>query len=122
MGGYVPGTDGFDSLVVGYYEGKKLMHAARVKNGFVPRIRAEIYPMLKARQSTRCPFANLPEDHRTRFGEALTAEKMAECRWVRPDLVCQISFLEWTDANHLRHASFLGMREDKRAKDVVRET
>ncbi len=122
IGGYVPGTHGFDSLVVGYYEGKKLMYAARIKNGFVSKIRSELFPMLKARKIARCPFTNLPEDHRTRFGEALTAEKMAECRWVRPDLVCQISFLEWTDANHLRHASFLGMREDKRAKDVVRET
>ncbi len=121
IGGYVPGSHGFDSLVVGYYAGKKLMYAARVKNGFVPRIRDEVFPMLKARQTTRCPFANLPEDHRARFGEALTAEKMGECRWVRPDLVCQVAFLEWTDANHLRHASFIGMREDKNAKSVVRE-
>lgn len=76
VGGYVPGSQGFESLVVGYYKGKKLMYAARVKNGFVPRIRAEIFPMLKARQPSQCPFANLPEDHRSRFGEALTAEKM----------------------------------------------
>lgn len=122
IGGYVPGTHEFESLVVGFYRGKKLMYAARIKNGFVPRIRAELFPLLKARQTTRCPFANLPEDHRARFGEALTAEKMAECRWVRPDLVCQVAFLEWTDANHLRHASFVAMREDKNAKCVVRES
>ncbi len=52
VGGYVPGTHGFDSLVVGYYEGKKLMHAARVKNGFVPRMRAE----MRGQASKRCGY------------------------------------------------------------------
>jgi bifunctional non-homologous end joining protein LigD len=47
---------------------------------------------------------------------------MKECRWVKPDLVCQVAFLEWTDGGHLRHCKFLAMRGDKRAKDVVRET
>jgi ATP dependent DNA ligase C terminal region len=47
---------------------------------------------------------------------------MKECRWVKPDLICQVAFLEWTDSGHLRHCKFLGMCDDKNAKDVVRET
>jgi bifunctional non-homologous end joining protein LigD len=47
---------------------------------------------------------------------------MKECRWVKPKLVCQIAFVEWTDAAHLRHCSFLGLRDDKPAREVVRET
>jgi bifunctional non-homologous end joining protein LigD len=46
---------------------------------------------------------------------------MAECRWLKPMLVAQIEFLEWTSDNHLRHSRFAGLREDKRAKDVRRE-
>ena len=51
----------------------------------------------------------------------MTAEKMKECTWVRPELVVQIDFLEWTDADHLRHSKFVGLREDKDPKSVVKE-
>ena len=47
---------------------------------------------------------------------------MKECRWVKPRLVCQVEFVEWTDSGHLRHATFQGMRDDKPADEVVRET
>jgi ATP-dependent DNA ligase len=50
-----------------------------------------------------------------RSGEALTAEKMKKCVWV------QLEFLEWTDADHLRHSKFVGLREDKDARSVVKE-
>jgi ATP-dependent DNA ligase len=66
-------------------------------------------------------FVNLPETHKARWGEALTAEKMKKCVWVRPKLVAQIEFLEWTDAGHLRHSRFAGLRDDKDAKSVVKE-
>jgi bifunctional non-homologous end joining protein LigD len=122
IGGFIPGTHGFDSLLVGFYEGKKLLYAAKVKNGFVPRDRAEIAPLLKKIETAKCPFANLPEKKGGRWGESLTAEKMKECRWVRPKLVCQVAFVEWTDAGHLRHCSFKGLREDKKAQAVVKES
>lgn len=122
IGGYVPGTRGFDSLLIGVYEGSRLHYISKVRAGFVPRVRDEIFPDLKKRTVTKCPFVNLPEARKsTRWGDVLTAEKMKECRWVKPELVCQVAYLEWTNANHLRHSSFVGMREDKRAKDVVRE-
>ena len=47
---------------------------------------------------------------------------MDECRWVKPKLVCQVAFVEWTDAGHLRHCTFTGMRDDKEPAEVVRET
>jgi ATP-dependent DNA ligase len=46
---------------------------------------------------------------------------MAECLWLKPVPVAQIEFLEWTGENHLRHSKFVGLREDKKAKDVRRE-
>ena len=122
IGGYKPGTRGFDSLLVGVYEQKRLMFVARVKDGFVPRVREEIFGQLKKLQSTTCPFVNLPEKKGARRGDALTAEKMKECRWLKPRLVCRVAFVEWTDAGNLRHAKFVAMRDDKKAAEVVRET
>jgi ATP-dependent DNA ligase len=51
----------------------------------------------------------------------MTAEKMKECVWVRPELVAQIEFLEWTEADHLRHSKFIGLREDKDPLQVTKE-
>ena len=122
IGGYTPGARGFDALLVGVYEKKDLIFVAKVKNGFVPRIRDELFPALKALQTAQCPFKNLPEKGASRWGESLTAEKMQQCRWVKPKLVCQVAFVEWTDAGHLRHCTFVGMRDDKRPAEVFRET
>ena len=122
IGGYIPGARGFDALLVGVYEKKQLIFVAKVKNGFVPRIRDEIFPALKALQTAQCPFKNLPEKRASRWGESLNAEKMDQCRWVKPTLVCQVAFVEWTDAGHLRHCTFVAMRDDKKAAEVVRET
>ncbi|HEV3410464.1 MAG TPA: non-homologous end-joining DNA ligase, partial [Chthoniobacterales bacterium] len=121
IGGFKPGTHGFDSLLVGVYEGRQLMFVARVKNGFVPRLREEVFAKFKGLQTDKCPFVNLPEKKGVRRGEALTAEKMKEYRWLKPKLVCQVSFVEWTDAGNLRHANFVAMRDDKKASEVVRE-
>jgi ATP-dependent DNA ligase len=54
-------------------------------------------------------------------GAGLTAAKIVDCRWLKPVLVGQFEFLEWTGENHLRHTKFIGLREDKKAKDVRRE-
>ena len=111
IGGYIPGARGFDALLVGVYENKELIFVAKVKNG-LPRIRDGLFPVLKVLQTAQCPFRNLPEKRASRWGESLTAEKMNECRWVKPKLVCQVAFVEWTDAGHLRHCIFVGMRDD----------
>jgi len=122
IGGYVPGPRGFDMLIVGLYEKKRLLYVAKLKDGFVPRTRNDIFRALKKLGTEDCPFANLPEGKASRWGETLTAEKMKDCRWVKPELVCQVAFVEWTDAGKLRHGSFVAMRDDKKPGTVVRET
>jgi DNA ligase D-like protein (predicted ligase) len=121
VGGYTPGPNGIDAIVVGYYRGHDLIYVARTRNGFVPASRRSVFQRLRGLKTEECPFSNLPETRKARWGEAMTAEKMKECVWVRPELVAQIHFLEWTDANHLRHSKFVGLREDKDARKVVKE-
>jgi bifunctional non-homologous end joining protein LigD len=121
IGGYFPGTQGFDSIIVGYYEGKDLKYVARTRNGFVPASRRQVFSKLKHLMTPQCPFVNLPETKKSRFGEELNAEKMKKAVWLKPEVVAQIEFLEWTDADHLRHSKFVGLREDKNAKSVVKE-
>jgi ATP-dependent DNA ligase len=60
-----------------------------------------VFEKLKPLVIPACPFVNLPETHKARWGEALNAEKMKKCVWVRPEVVAQLEFLEWTDADHL---------------------
>ncbi|HWP57872.1 MAG TPA: non-homologous end-joining DNA ligase [Candidatus Acidoferrales bacterium] len=121
VGGYVPGAHYFDSLLVGYYESDRLLFVAKIRNGFVPRTRREVFARFKGLETERCPFANLPEAKGARRAMALTAEAMKRCRWLRPELVAEIEFTEWTADNRLRHARFAGLRDDKKARDVVRE-
>lgn len=68
-----------------------------------------------------CPFVNLPETRRARFGEELNAEKMKKAVWLKPEAVAQIAFLEWTEADRLRHSKFVALREDKNPRSVVKE-
>ena len=118
IGGYTPGNP-FDALIVGYYEGGKLLYAAKVRNGFVPLVRREVANKFKGLGIDNCPFANLPENKRTQW--ALTKEEMKNCVWLKPELIARIEFTEWTLDNHLRHSKFVGLREDKEAREVVRE-
>jgi bifunctional non-homologous end joining protein LigD len=121
IGGYIPGSDGLDSIIVGYYRGKELIYVARVRNGFVPASRRQVFEKLKSLSISKSPFANLPETHKGRWGEGLTAADMEKCVWVHPELVARIEFLEWTESDHLRHSKFAGLREDKSARSVVKE-
>jgi bifunctional non-homologous end joining protein LigD len=122
IGGYTPGPKNFDALIFGYYEGDNLIYVARTRNGFTPATREKLFQRLRALETTQCPFANLPETKSGRWGFGLTAAKMSECRWLKPKLVGQFEFTEWTPDNHLRHARFVGLRVDKNARDVHRET
>jgi ATP-dependent DNA ligase len=106
---------------VGYYEGDRLLYAARTRNGFTPVVRAQLFKKFRALEIKTCPFANLPEPKGGRWGAGLTAKKMADCRWLKPVLVGQFEFVEWTPDNHLRHTKFIALREDKPAREVRRE-
>ena len=121
IGGYTRGTNTFDALVFGYYEGSRLIYVARTRNGFTPVTRAQLFRKFKGLEIDECPFVNLPEARSGRWGQGLTKAKMAECQWLKPVLVAQFEFLEWTADDHLRHSKFVALREDKKAKDVGRE-
>jgi DNA ligase D-like protein (predicted ligase) len=121
IGGFTPGPHGLDAIIVGFYRDDELIYVARTRNGFVPASRRRVFEKLKPLTISTCAFVNLPETRKARWGEALTAEKMKKCVWVRPQVVAQIEFLEWTDADHLRHSKFVGLRDDKDPKKVVKE-
>jgi DNA ligase D-like protein (predicted ligase) len=118
IGGYTPGNP-FDGVIVGYYESDKLLFASKVRNGFVPYSRRELMKRTQPLVTRTCPFANLPEKKRTLW--ALTSEEMKNCVWLRPELVAQVEFTEWTPDGHLRHANFAGLRHDKEPRRIVRE-
>jgi bifunctional non-homologous end joining protein LigD len=121
VGGYFPEPHGFDSIIVGYYRGNDLVYVARTRNGFVPVSRRSLFEKLRLLIAPDCPFVNLPERQPSRFGRELDAATMKKAVWLRPELVAQIDFLEWTDSDRLRHSKFVRLREDKRAQDVVKE-
>ena len=122
VGGYTRGGNGFDALIIGFYRGKELLFAARVRAGFVPATRRQVFAKIKDLRSVRCPFSNLPEQSEGRWGQGLTAEKMKSCIWLKPKVVVRIDFAEWTGADKLRHTKFVAMRDDKDPRKVVRET
>jgi ATP-dependent DNA ligase len=103
--------------VFGYYEHGKLLYAARTRNGFTPKLREELMKRFRKLETDTCPFANLPEKRSGRWGTGLTAAKMQEVQWLKPTLVGQFEFVEWTDGDHPRHSKFIGLRDDKKAKD-----
>jgi len=111
IGGYTKGGRTFDALVIGRWEGDRLVYVARARVGFTPASRARLMARMRPLEIAACPFANLPEARSSRWGEGLTAEKVKECMWVRPELAAKVEFVEWTPEGHLRHARFVGMRD-----------
>lgn len=121
IGGYTIGTKAFDALIFGYYDGGQLLYVARTRNGFTPATRVQLMKRFRGLETTQCPFANLPEARSGRWGQGLTKAKMPDCRWLKPALVAQVEFVEWTPDNHLRHSRFVALREDRNAREVTRE-
>jgi bifunctional non-homologous end joining protein LigD len=124
VGGFKPGDVNFDSVLVGYYDARKLCYAGKVRAGFTPHTRAALFERLKPLRIPQCPFVNLPNSagKTSHWGEGITAEEMTELRWVKPKVVVEVAFTEWTRDGNLRHAAFVGSRDDKPATGVVRET
>jgi bifunctional non-homologous end joining protein LigD len=121
IGGYTVGGRAFDALVFGYYEGADLIYVARTRNGFTPAGRDQLMKNFRGLETPKCPFANLPEARSGRWGQGLTAAKMKDCRWLKPVLVGQFEFREWTPDNHLRHSRFVALRDDKKASEAGRD-
>jgi ATP-dependent DNA ligase len=87
----------------------------------VPETRRQVFRRLRPLVVAECPFSNLPETHKGRRGTGLTAEDMKKCVWVRPEVVARIEYLEWTVSDRLRHSKFIALREDKNARNVIKE-
>jgi bifunctional non-homologous end joining protein LigD len=112
----------FGALLVGFFEGKNLKFAGRVGTGFSEKLLSTLFSELNKIKIEGCPFFNLPAAGRNRWDQGLTASEMRRCHWVKPMMICQIKFTEWTRDDRLRQPVFLGIREDKNANEVVRET
>jgi bifunctional non-homologous end joining protein LigD len=121
VGGYRPEGSSFDSVLVGFYEDRQFLCAGKVRAGFTPHTRRELFRRISGRETPNCPFANLPNSTgKSRWGEGITAEDMLELRWLEPRVVVEVAFTEWTAGGSLRHAAFAGVREDKAPRDVHR--
>jgi bifunctional non-homologous end joining protein LigD len=109
-------------LLVGYFENGKLLFAGKVHQGLNPTNRAMLLKTLQPLRTNRCLFVNLPTTKKGQWGEGVTAEEMGDYVWLRPQIVAEIKFAEWTTASVLRHAEFVTLRDDKSANEVQRET
>ncbi len=101
---------GLGALLVGYFEAGELRFAGKVGTGFTNQSATQLRRQLEAIEESSCPFTPRPAGALARVAH-----------WVKPKLVAEIAFSEWTDDGKIRHPSFQGLRADKRAKDVVRE-
>jgi bifunctional non-homologous end joining protein LigD len=99
---------GFGALLLGYYSGGKLLYAGKVGTGFDHDTLQDLGRQLAALKLPASPFA----------GDGLPRRGV---HWVKPKLVAEVGFTEWTTRNKLRHPHFLGLRDDKRPDEVVRE-
>jgi bifunctional non-homologous end joining protein LigD len=98
----------FGALLVGYYEGDRLSYAGKVGTGYSAKTLRELGAQLRKLETPESPFADARPIPRG-------------THWTRPELVAQIGFAEWTGDGRLRQPRFLGLRDDKRPADVVRE-
>ena len=121
IGGYKPNAGIFQSILVGYYDRKKLIFAGKIRQGFNPSTRRRLLETMRPLLTAKCPFDNLPSSRKSHFGEGITAEEMKELCWLKPKLIAQVSFTEWTAYGLLRHATFHGLRDDKEPTAIVRE-
>lgn len=98
----------FGALLLGVYQGNRLVYVGHTGTGFDQKELERVWKLLKARETKTSPF-----EERIKTNEP--------AHWVRPDLVAEVKFSEWTADNKLRHPVYLGLRDDKRARDVARE-
>jgi DNA ligase D-like protein (predicted ligase) len=99
---------GFGALLIGYYDGDRLVFSGKVGTGFDERLLAALSRRLSSLERETSPFSDREERGK---GE----------HWVKPELVCEVAFTEWTGTGVLRHPRFIGLRDDKEAREVVRE-
>src|SRR5207249_791610 len=87
IGGYKPNGDSFQSILPGFYEGKKLIFCGKVRQGFNPAVRTRVMKEMRSLPTKKCPFSNLPTSRKSHFGEGITADEMTQLRWLKPKLI-----------------------------------
>jgi len=125
IGGYTPpkgSRNYFGAVLVGYYQGKKLIFAGKVGTGFAQKLLSFIFEKFQKLKAPDCPFANLSPGKTSQAGGGLSGVELRRCTWVMPKLVCQVRFAEWTRDGQLRQPAFLGLVEDKLPEEVIKET
>ncbi len=130
IGGFTPPAGArkhFGAVLVGYYDkaakGKKshLRFAGKVGTGFDTKMLTALHRKMKEEEQPDCPFADLPERQGGRWSQNLTPAEMRKCTWINPVLVAQVKFAEWTRDGKLRQPVFLGLREDKEPREIIKE-
>lgn len=110
----------FSSLLLGVYENGKFQYVGKVGTGFSDKLQQEMMQQFQPLITTKIPFASEPDINKpSRFRPN---PPNATVTWLQPSLVCEVSFAEVTSEGVFRHPSFEGMRSDKKAPEVVRET
>ena len=114
----------FGAILVGYHEkagDRGLRFAGKVGTGFNAETLASLYRQFQSKKRGGCPFLDLPRKQGGAWAQGLSPAEMKRCVWIDPVFVAQVKFAEWTRDGKLRQPVFLGLREDKKAQDVVRE-
>src|SRR6266496_1422448 len=125
IGGYTPPQGSrkyFGAILVGYYDDNKLVFAGKVGTGFTAKSLSILHKKFLKEARDDCPFVDLPSKQNGQWVQDITPSMMRKMRWVNPVFVCEIKFAEWTRDKKLRAPVFLGLREDKKPGEVVRES
>jgi bifunctional non-homologous end joining protein LigD len=125
IGGYTPPQGSrkyFGAILVGYYENKKLVFAGKVGTGFTVKSLSMLYKKFQKEARDGCPFVDLPSRQNGQWIQDITPSMMRKMHWINPVFVCEIKFAEWTRDKKLRAPVFLGLREDKKPSEVIRES
>jgi bifunctional non-homologous end joining protein LigD len=125
VGGYTPPQGSrkyFGAILVGYREKKKLVFAGKVGTGFSAKMLSMLYKKFQKEARDDCPFVDLPSKQNGQWVQDITPSMMRKMHWVNPVFVCEIKFAEWTRDKKLRAPVFLGLRDDKKPGEVVRES
>ncbi|MEP7015761.1 MAG: non-homologous end-joining DNA ligase [Verrucomicrobiota bacterium] len=126
IGGYTPPQGArkyFGALLVGYYDKKtkRLKFVGKVGTGFNDRTLSMLHKEFQKELREECPFVDLPHKTAGQWSQNITPGMMKKMHWLNPVFICQVKFAEWTRDNKLRAPVFLGLREDKKPSEVVRE-
>lgn len=95
-------------LLLGYYHDNSLQYAGRVGTGFDEDLLKWLYQKMQPLKKNDCPFETF-------------SDNQDDITWLKPKLVAEVGFTEWTSSGKLRHPRFLGLRKDKKAREVRRE-